>query len=204
MRIAGTSDVAKPPHPDHRQAMIRPLPACGERREAKQIALFHLAPPAARGRIALAIRVRGRLRKGSDDRFENVRHVAQHIVVPKPQDAIVVVDKPFVANRVAPVVRVLTSVNFDDEAVFTANQVDRIGTDRLLPNELEAIEPARPETKPQRGLRIGGCFTKASGAPGFDLISLSHLETPPHPDHRKAMIRPLPARWERSVSRVLP
>jgi hypothetical protein len=204
MRISGTLDVAKPPHPDHRHAMIRPLPARGERCEEKRTAFFHLSPPAGRGRIALAIRVRGRLSKGSGDRFKDARHVAQHVVVPKSQDAIVAVDKPFVANRVARVIRVLTTINFNDETEFTANQVDRIGTDRLLPNEFETLEPSRPKAIPQRCFGICGCLTQTSGSSGFDLISLSHVETPPHPDHRQAMIRPLPARGERSASRELP
>jgi hypothetical protein len=203
MRIAGTPDVAKPPHPDHRQAMIRPLPARGERLVETQTALFHLSPRAGRGRIALAIRVRGRLRKCGHDRFKDAHHVAQHIVVPKSQDAIVVIDKPFVANRIAPVIRVLTTINFNDETEFTANQIHRIRTDRLLPNELVAIEPSRPKSIPQRGFGSGSGFAQASGSTGFDLIGFSQLETPPHPDHRHAMIRPLPARGERLASRAL-
>jgi hypothetical protein len=204
MRIAGTPDVATPPHPDHRHAIIRPLPARRARHEGKPPALFHLSPRAGRGRIALAIRVRGRLRKCGHDRFKDARHVAQHVVVPKSQDAVVVIDKPFVANRIAPIIRVLTTINFNDETEFTANQIHRIRTDRLLPNELVAIEPSRPKSIPQRGFCVGGSFMQSSGAPGFDLISLSHAEAPPHPDHRQAMIRPLPARGERLTSRVLP
>jgi hypothetical protein len=96
------------------------------------VTALHLAPLAGRGRIASAIRVRGRLRKGSGDRFENTCHVTQHIVIPKSQDAIVVIDKPFVANRVALVVRVLATINFNDETKFTANEVDR---DRSAPAE---------------------------------------------------------------------
>jgi hypothetical protein len=161
--------------------------------ESAVVTALHLAPLAGRGRVASAIRVRGRLCKGGGDRFENTRHIAQHIVIPKSQDAIVVIDKPFVVNRVAPVVRVLATINFNNETKFTANEVDRIGTDRLLPNELEAIEPSRPKSIPQRGFRVSGNFAQASGAPGFDLISFAHDETPPHPDHRQAMIRPLPA-----------
>jgi hypothetical protein len=148
------------------------------------VSALHLAPPAGRGRIASAIRVRGRLRKGSGDRFEDTGHVTQHIVVPKSHDAIVVIDKPFVSNRIAPAVRVLATINFNDETKLAANEVDRIGTDRLLPNELEAIEPPRAKSIPHRSFSVSGSFAQASGAPGFDLISFAHGETPPHPDHR--------------------
>jgi hypothetical protein len=79
---------------------------------------------------------------------------------------------------------VLATINFDDETKFTANEVDRIGTDRLLPNELEAIEPSRPKSIPHRGFRVSSSFAQASGAPGFNLISFADGETPPHPDHR--------------------
>jgi hypothetical protein len=123
--------------------------------------------------------VRGRLRKGGGDRFEDTCHLTQHIVVPKSQDAIDVIDKPFVANRVAPVVCVLATINFNDETKFAANEVNRIGTDRLLPNELEAIEPSRPKSIPQCGFRVSDSIAQASGAPGFDLIGFAHGETPP-------------------------
>jgi len=197
------SHVEASPHPYHRYAMIRPLPARGARLAKAQAALFPLSPRAGRGRIALAIRVRGRLRKCGRNRFKHAGHVAQHVVVPKSQDSIIVVCKPFVANRVARVVRVLPPINFNDETTFTANQVDRIGTNRLLPNELAAIEPARSKSVPKCCFRVGGGFAQPSGSPGFDLISFSHVEASPHPYHRYAMIRPLPARGARLASRVL-
>src|SRR5205085_10863412 len=56
----------------------------------------HLSPRAGRGRIALAIRVRGSLRQHGCDRFENSRHIAEHIIVPEAQDAVFVIVKPFV------------------------------------------------------------------------------------------------------------
>jgi hypothetical protein len=164
--------------------------------------LLHLSPRAGRGRIALAIRVRGRLRKGDRDGFENARHVAEHIVIPEPQYPVIVSDKPLVANRIVQIVDVLPAVHLNDKATFTADQIDRVWAERFLPNELVAIEPARAKAKPERGYRIRSGFSQAPGASGPDLISLSHVETPPHPDRRKAMIRPLPARGARLASRM--
>ena len=48
---------------------------------------LHLSPPAGRGRIASAIRVRGALRKGGGNRFKNADQILRNIVVPKPQNA---------------------------------------------------------------------------------------------------------------------
>ncbi len=160
---------------------------------------LHLSPPAGRGRIALAIRVRGALRKRGRDGFKNARHVAQHVVVPESQNSVIAIGKPFVADGVAGVVGVLASVHLNNETVFTANQINRVRTDRLLPNEFIAIEAARSEPVPQSLLRLGGDPSQAPGALGFDLITFSQAETPPHPDC--FAIRPLPAGGERLSSR---
>jgi hypothetical protein len=141
----------------------------------------HLSPRAGRGRIALAIRVRGSLRECRGDRFENSRHIAEHIIVPEPQDPVSVIDKPFVPDHVARIVRMLTSVHFDDETSFAADQINNVWADRLLPDELVTVEAARSEPKPQSLLRARGGRSQAPGTPGFDLVSLSQVETAPHP-----------------------
>jgi hypothetical protein len=141
--------------------------------------------------------VRGSLRERNRDDFKNARYIAQYLVVPEPQNSIVVIDKPFVANHIERIVGVLTSVYLNNEPTFAANEINYVWTDRFLPNKLVAIEPARPDTPPEGGLNVSGIASQAPRAPGFDFISCSHEETPPHPDHRKAMIRPLPARGER-------
>jgi hypothetical protein len=160
----------------------------------------HLAPRAGRGRIALAIRVRGSLRKRGRDCFKNARHIAQHIVVPEPQNTVVVIDKPFVANYIARVFRVLASIHLDNETAFTADQINCVRTDRLLPDELATVEAARPKSMPESGFSFRGSSSQVSSALGFDLIGSSHVETPPHPDC--FAIRPLPARGERLAPRA--
>ena len=89
-------------------------------------AALHLSPRAGRGRIALAIRVRGRLLERSRNCFQNARHIAEHVVVPEPQNSVVAIDKPFVANHVARIVRVLTSVHLNNETAFTTDQINRV------------------------------------------------------------------------------
>ena len=162
----------------------------------------HLSPRAGRGRIALAIRLRGTRRKRGSNGFEHPRYVPQHVVVPEPQNSVIVIEKPLVANHIARVVGVMPSIHLNNKTTFTANKVDRVGTNRLLPNKFVAIQPARPEEVPQSGFSFGASFSQAPGASGFDLIRRSHVETPPHPDC--FAIQPLPASGERLPPRISP
>ena len=161
----------------------------------------YLSPPAGRGPIALAIRVRGSLRERDRDCFKNARYVAQHIAVPESQNTVIVIDKPFVTDCIARAVRVLASIQFDNETTFAADQINRAGPDWLLPNELVAIEATRSDPIPESLLGLCGGPSQASGALGFDLISSSQAEAPPHPDC--FAIRPLPARGERLISHAI-
>jgi hypothetical protein len=163
--------------------------------------LRHLAPLAGRGRIALAIRVRGSLSKRGRYRFKNTRHVATDIVVPKSQDSVVVIGKPFVTNGVARIVRMLSAIDLNNETAFAANKVDRVRTDRFLANKFMAGKTARPQPVPKRFFGFGCGAPQASGALSFDLVSGSHAATPPHPDC--FAIRPLPAGGERLAHRAI-
>jgi hypothetical protein len=96
---------------------------------------------------------------------------------------------------------VLASIQFNDKTTFAADQINCVRTDRLLPDELVAIEAPGSESTPQGFLRAGGVPPQASGALGFDLVSTSQAETPPHPDC--FAIRPLPARGERLAPRMI-
>ena len=162
--------------------------------------IYHLSPPAGRGRIALAIRVRGSLPKRGRNRFKNARQVAQDAVVPEPQDTIVMIDKPFVADQIARVFGVLASVNLDNEAAITADEVDRVRTDRILLNEFMSIEPARPQPIPKG--RFSHCcgLSQAPGSFRLHIVGSAHAATPPHPAGFAR--RPLPARGERLAPRM--
>jgi hypothetical protein len=155
----------------------------------------YLSRRAGRGRIALAIRVRGSLRERGRNCFQNTRHIAQHIVVPESQNTVVVIGQPFVADYIAGIFRVLATIHLNNETSFTTNKINRVRPDRLLPDKFVTIEATRPEPIPQGLLRLGGLPSKAPRPLRFALIGSSHVETPPHPDC--FAIRPLPARGER-------
>jgi hypothetical protein len=169
---------------------------------------LYLSPPAGRGRIAPAIRVRGALRERGDDCFNHPTHIAKHIVVPKSQDPVIMISKPFVTGNITRVVSVLPSIDFNSETTFAANKIDGVRTDRFLPNEHVSIQPARPQPKPKRGLGLCGVSPQTPGTLGRHLSGSAHAATPPHPDctgrcfRIAEAIRPLPARGERSAPRA--
>jgi hypothetical protein len=169
-----------------------------------------LSPHAGRGRIALAIRVRGALRKRGSDGFKHARHVPQHVVIPKSQNPVIVVGEPFVTNYVPRIVRMLPSIDFNDEAAFAANQVDRIKTNRLLSNELKSIQPTRSELIPERSFSFRHCPPQIPSTVRLFLIGRTHADSPPHPARpgrcfaSSDMRRPLPARGERLTSPAPP
>jgi len=142
---------------------------------------LRLSPLAGRGRSASAIRVRGSLRKDGDNCLENAGQIAQNVVIPEPQDPIVSVSQPFISQDVVPTVGVLTTVNFNDQARFTANEVTGVWPDRLLPNEFVATQPTGSQAIPEFSFRIRQCRSQVSSALGLGFISTSHAETPPHP-----------------------
>jgi hypothetical protein len=170
----------------------------------KTAPVLHLSPRAGRGRIALAIRVRGRLNKGGRDGFKNTRHIAEHVIIPEPQHPVLMVGKPFIAHHVARIVGVLPPVHLNDKTIFATNKIDRIWPDWFLPNKFVTAEPPRSESKPECGFRIGSGYPQSPCSLSPDFIRFSHVETPPHPDRRIATIRPLPARGERLAQRTLP
>jgi len=154
-----------------------------------------LSPRAGRGRIALAIRVRGSLRKRGHNRFKNARQILRDIVVPKPQDTIVAIGEPLVSNGVALTIRVLSTVDLHNQAAFATDKIYGVRPDRLLSDELISVQPAGTQTIPERAFRIRQSASQSPRTPGRGLISTAHAETPPHPS--RFARRPLPAGGER-------
>ena len=160
---------------------------------------FRLSPLAGRGRSASAIRVRGSLRKGGDNRFENACQIARDVVIPKSQDPVIVISQPFVSDGIASVIRMLPAVYFDNQAAFPADEVHSVRSDRLLPNELVPHQAASTQLAPETKLRLRRICAELTGALRFELIGSAHAESPLT---RPLRGRPLPASGERW--RVLP
>jgi hypothetical protein len=155
----------------------------------------HLSPLAGRGRIASAIRVRGALRKGGGNRFKNARQIVRDIIVPKPQDTIIAIRKPFVTNGVALTFRMLPSVNLHDQTALATDKIYGVRSDRLLPHKLVTIQPTGTKAVPERAFRFCHGASQSPRTLGLKPISTAHAETPPHPS--RFARRPLPASGER-------
>jgi hypothetical protein len=164
---------------------------------------LHLAPLAGRGRIALAIRVRGSVRKDGGNRLKNAGQIARNVVIPEPQDTVIAIRKPPVTNEVALAIGMLPAVHLDDETTFTAYEIYSVRTDRLLPDEFVTAQPARSKAVPEQPFRVRRDVSQPLGAFGLGLIGTAHAEIPPHPPCSGRGFastyarRPLPARGER-------
>ncbi len=63
--------------------------------------------------------MRGRFSAQSvGDYFQHAVHIVHDVVIPEPQNLIVVLVKPSIAHPVLNAVVVLTTVNFDDQSLF--------------------------------------------------------------------------------------
>jgi hypothetical protein len=161
---------------------------------------LHLSPLAGRGRIASAIRVRGSVLQGACNFFKHPEQIARNIVVPKPQDTIVTISEPCVSDGVALTIRMLPAINFHDQSAFAANKVDDIRSDRFLPDEFVAIQPARSKAVPEYPFSAGRSASQSPRAISLKFIGAAHAETPPHPS--RFARRPLPASGERRNSTI--
>jgi hypothetical protein len=68
------------------------------------------------------------------------------------------VSQPFVSDLISRTISVLTAIGFHDKAALTADEINRIRPDRLLPNEFESIQPARAKLIPECALSVRGAL----------------------------------------------
>jgi hypothetical protein len=74
----------------------------------------------------------------AQNRFQNNIHITQNIVIPEPQYGKALRFKPAGSGRIAHhLFQVLPAINFNHHAALEANEIDDIGTQRLLALELE-------------------------------------------------------------------
>jgi len=112
--------------------------------------------------------VRGHLRlQSAGNRFQDTVHVTKHFVVPKPKDAIAAIYQPFLAHPIPRIGRVLSTVDFNNQAPFSADKIDDIRPNWLLPNELAAGDRTRSQPVPEPQLGYGGIAPKPPRAISF-------------------------------------
>jgi hypothetical protein len=213
--MSSTSAVETPPHPDC--CAIRPLPANGERLESSRLtgtetplplvgeasSLLRLSPLAGRGRSASALRVRGSFRKRGRNGLEHATDIAEHVVVPKSQDTILVTDKPIIADHVTRIVCVLTTIDLNDETAFPANEVHSVKTNGILTDELVPIQPSTAKTIPESRLCICRSASQLPSSIGFCLITRTHVDSPLTRRAARAGLSPQAGRGDSSSTGLL-
>src|SRR5712692_4111178 len=126
--------------------------------------------------------------------------VAQYVGIPESQHMISLRGECRIAHAITWIIGVLPSIDFNDESLFSTHEIDHVGRDRFLPDELEPAEPSVTQCKPQLRFSIGGLAPKASFQAHFAAFGSTHgARLPPHPN-------PLPAKGgerERTESAVL-
>ena len=158
------------------QARERPQPP-------RQCDDLHLSPPAGRGRMASAIRVRGNFREGGRNYLENAVDIAQDIIIPEPKDSIVSAPKPTITFGIRPALGMLSAVNFHN----ATDEVDCVGSNRVLSDELVPVQASVAQPVPQFCFGIGRIVPQAPSPPGPELIGTPHVDTPPHPALRAGL-----------------
>jgi hypothetical protein len=131
--------------------------------------------------------------------FEYTRQVIKHVVVPKPQDAVSLIDKPSIPFSISGIRRVLTAIDLDNEATFATDEIYRVTTNRFLPNEFEARQHPPADAVPQAQFCVRRIFAKPA-RPASSGVRSSHRKYAPHP--ARSARRPLPASGERLTPRA--
>jgi hypothetical protein len=97
------------------------------------------------------------------DRVQDPLNVAVDVAVLEANHPIAQIAQEVFSLRIATALivgRMSRAVDLDDKFFLTANEVGKIGTDRLLPNELEPAEKAVSKSPPEQtfspGVNFGG------------------------------------------------
>ena len=81
---------------------------------------------------------------------ENTLQVFQHLIVPITQHPVAAFFQPFGSPVVvAPLIRVLAAINFDDKSRVRAKEIDDVGPNRRRPAETKAADLLAAQSMPQ-------------------------------------------------------
>ena len=98
----------------------------------------------------------GARREGKPDFLQHRLQFLHHLVVPEPQHRITLNPQPFITARViSRLFRVLPTIQFDDQSLFDADEIDDVAPERFLPFELQAHEAVGTQVIPEFLLGVG-------------------------------------------------
>lgn len=81
--------------------------------------------------------------------------IAQHLIVPKPQDKESRLLQALVTPLVSLIVQMLPTIHFDNQALFQAGEIQYVVQERMLATEFAARHLATSQTLPQMDFGIG-------------------------------------------------
>jgi hypothetical protein len=82
-------------------------------------------------------------------RPQNTSRVSERVVIPEAHDSVIALAQPLIADLIARVVRMLTTINFNNQSALPANEVYNVASDCFLPDKFEAAKLARPKPVPK-------------------------------------------------------
>ena len=91
--------------------------------------------------------------KCSKNRAQHTFRVGEHVVVPETDDTIALRLDPAGAGLV--ILRMLSTVDFDNELDLGAKEIDDVGSQRMLASEAETFELSSAQVRPKSDLGIG-------------------------------------------------
>jgi hypothetical protein len=123
--------------------------------------------------------------------LQNAVDIAEHIAVPNPDRPISKLAQHGIALAIGGAVRMLAAIDLDNEMQIATDEVCDVGSDRLLPYELETAElPVAQMPPKQHSARV---LRRRSARARSVATVLGPRIVAPHPD-------PLPAGGERELS----
>lgn len=147
------------------------------------------SPHRGRGWLALASRVRGRVQSLRDHRPDAIK-ILQDVLVPEANDAEALAFEVSSSSSIS-LGRVLSSINFDDQALRRTKEVDDIAVDFDLLSKLESVVLTRAQDAPEFSFRIGGVPAQLSRPACQEMLPCHDAPFP-----RRCRADPLPRRGE--------
>ena len=80
--------------------------------------------------------------------LENAFDVLVYLIVPKAKHTIAMIEQPSITGGIMLVIRMLSAIYFDYEALLATNEIHDVSPDRFLAYELEAAKTPGPQSIP--------------------------------------------------------
>jgi hypothetical protein len=97
--------------------------------------------------------------------LQNPVYVSEHIVVPKPQNNETLIAKPNITLFIVIfLLHVLSAVEFDNQSLLQAYEIDDVAPQRLLAAKLATVKLPITKLLPEQSLGIGWILPQLSGS----------------------------------------